>query len=88
MKRTLCILSSVTIFILLSSGVIDLGALLNYANQSKPTYIVKDNTAGNSITNARATLGRVLFYDKNYQLITRLLVAVATSSNLPLAILH
>lgn len=37
----------------------------NYANQPKPPYIVKENTGGNVITNAKATLGRVLFYDKN-----------------------
>jgi len=46
-------------------GVIDLSALLNYANQAKPIYIRKDNTpAANQISDAGATLGRVLFYDK------------------------
>jgi len=44
---------------------IDLGNLSNYASQTRPTYITKDNTAGNVITNSKATLGRVLFYDKN-----------------------
>ncbi len=44
---------------------IDLNNLSNYANQTKPAYITKDNTAGNPITNKGATLGRVLFYDKN-----------------------
>lgn len=44
---------------------IDLQNLLNYANQPVPAYITKDNSAGNSITNAKATLGRVLFYDKS-----------------------
>jgi cytochrome c peroxidase len=44
---------------------IDPANLLNYANQTKPTYILKDNTGNNAITNAKATLGRVLFYDKN-----------------------
>lgn len=39
-------------------------SLANYANQGKPTYITKDNTAGNPISNDKATLGRVLFYDK------------------------
>lgn len=39
-------------------------ALADYANQPKPVYITKDNTGGNPITNAKATLGRVLFYDK------------------------
>jgi cytochrome c peroxidase len=43
---------------------IDPTSLANYANQTRPPYILKDNTAGNTITNAKATLGRVLFYDK------------------------
>ncbi|HEV2841266.1 MAG TPA: cytochrome c peroxidase [Chthoniobacterales bacterium] len=46
-------------------GVLDLAALENYANQGKPAYILKNNTtAGNPISDAGATLGRVLFYDK------------------------
>jgi cytochrome c peroxidase len=44
---------------------IDPDNLANYANQAKPAYITKDNTAGNAIDNKKATLGRVLFYDKN-----------------------
>ena len=43
---------------------IDLNNLANYAAQPKPAYITKDNTGNNPITNAKATLGRVLFYDK------------------------
>jgi cytochrome c peroxidase len=43
---------------------IDLANLPNYANQSVPSYITKDNTVGNSITDKGALLGRVLFYDK------------------------
>jgi cytochrome c peroxidase len=43
---------------------IDLNNLANYENQTKPNYITKDNTRANVITNAKATLGRVLFYDK------------------------
>jgi cytochrome c peroxidase len=47
------------------NGILDLGTLENYANQGKPAYIQKDNTPpGNQITDAGATLGRVLFYDK------------------------
>ncbi|MEM7105667.1 MAG: cytochrome c peroxidase [Bacteroidota bacterium] len=47
-------------------GFIDLLFLPDYAIQSVPNYITKDNTtAGNEITDAGATLGRVLFYDKN-----------------------
>ena len=45
---------------------IDPANLTNYANQTRPAYIGgKDNTGGNGITNPKATLGRVLFYDKN-----------------------
>lgn len=43
---------------------INLNALANYANQGKPSYITKDNTRSNPITDAKATLGRILFYDK------------------------
>ena len=45
---------------------IDFSSLFNYNDQYIPVYITKDNTpAGNPITNEAATLGRVLFYDKN-----------------------
>lgn len=38
----------------------------NYASQPIPAYITRDNTtAANPITDAGATLGRVLFYDAN-----------------------
>ncbi len=43
---------------------IDLTSLNNYSKQSIPAYILKDNGTGNPITDAKATLGRVLFYDK------------------------
>jgi len=36
----------------------------NYANQSKPNYILLDNSGNNPIEDKKATLGRVLFYDK------------------------
>ena len=45
-------------------GKIDLNNLQNYSNQVIPAYITKDNTNTNPITDAGATLGRVLFYDK------------------------
>ena len=45
------------------SGRIDLDALENYAGQTVPDYITKLNDGGNPITDAGATLGRVLFYD-------------------------
>lgn len=44
---------------------IDFNALDNYANQPKPSYITKDNVGGNGIIDKQATLGRILFYDKN-----------------------
>ena len=46
-------------------GAIDMENLPNYANQAVPNYITNDNTDDNVITDAGATLGRVLFYDKN-----------------------
>lgn len=45
-------------------GRIDMNNLPDYENQSIPSYISKDNTDGNQISNEGATLGRVLFYDK------------------------
>lgn len=44
---------------------IDFNNLYNYSTQTAPTYITKDNTLENQITNSGATLGRILFYDKN-----------------------
>ncbi len=44
---------------------IDFANPLNYANQSIPGYITLDNTGNNPITNTKATLGRILFYDKS-----------------------
>ena len=45
------------------NGTIDLENLENYAGQTVPNYITKINDGGNPITDAGATLGRVLFYD-------------------------
>lgn len=45
-------------------GKIDLENLDNYANQTIPAYINRDNTNSNPISDKAATLGRVLFYDK------------------------
>lgn len=45
---------------------VNFDALPNYANQSIPNYVTKDNTpAANPITDEGAILGRVLFYDTN-----------------------
>lgn len=57
--------ASLTTFAKAGDGVLDLTQLANYANQTVPAYITKNNTtAGNAISDAGATLGRVLFYDK------------------------
>lgn len=66
MKKRLPFLLTIACSFVLIAGTIDLNNLFNYANQDLPNYITKDNTPGNNqITDARATLGRVLFYDKN-----------------------
>lgn len=68
MKRTGFILSFLLVLLVSTiglSGVVDLYNLLNYSNQNIPSYINKDNTNTNAITDEGATLGRVLFYDKN-----------------------
>jgi len=44
---------------------IDPNNLANYAAQSVPVYITRINNAGKPVTDKAATLGRVLFYDKN-----------------------
>jgi len=44
---------------------INLSGLENYARQTIPAYITRDNSGTDAITNEGATLGRVLFYDKN-----------------------
>ncbi len=54
------------LFFILISGTVDLNNLFNYENQETPSYVTKDNTPeSNVIDNKIATLGRVLFYDKN-----------------------
>lgn len=48
---------------------IDLDNLYPYSSQSVPAYITKQNTpANNAISDRGATLGRVLFYDKQLSL--------------------
>ncbi len=65
------------------SGRIDLDQLYNYANQEVPDYITKKNISTNLITDRGATLGRVLFYDK--ELSSDRTVACATCHNQSLA---
>lgn len=64
MKRFFLVVLPIAGFIAISA-TIDLGKPDNYANQTIPNYITKDNTPlNNEITDKGATLGRVLFYDK------------------------
>ena len=44
---------------------INLEDLPNYGNQTKPTYIIRNNSGSNTVTDKGALLGRVLFYDIN-----------------------
>ena len=46
-------------------GKIDLAHLDNYADADVPDYITQYNDNGNPVSDAGATLGRVLFYDEN-----------------------
>ncbi|MEZ4892645.1 MAG: cytochrome c peroxidase [Saprospiraceae bacterium] len=65
MKRISAPVVLVFLSIVLMSLTIDLQNLDNYANQFIPDYILKQNTPPNNpTTDAGATLGRVLFYDK------------------------
>ncbi len=65
MKSIFLVTGTMLLCFFLVSGTIDLNNLDNYANQPIPDYIIKDNGINNPVTNAGATLGRVLFYDKN-----------------------
>lgn len=53
------------VFVVPEDPVVNLDVLHNYSNQPVPFYIQKDNTTDNIITDAGATLGRVLFCDRN-----------------------
>lgn len=70
MKKSLLLFLPISLFILVS-GTIDLSALFDYANQSIPGYVPNNRDltpVGNDISDVGATLGRVLFYDKNLSL--------------------
>lgn len=66
MKRPLHLsLATLLLLIIGMASSIDLSNLYNYEAQGKPSFINKDNTPPNNpITDEQATLGRVLFYDK------------------------
>jgi cytochrome c peroxidase len=63
--KSIKLISLLTLAFIFISGTIHLYDLPNYQDQDIPAYITKDNTPNdNAITDAGATLGRVLFYDK------------------------
>src|SRR6187402_2603737 len=69
MKRSSIVASLLLLVLSLSvragDGTVDLTTLANYANQTIPAYINRNNTPpGNQITDRGATLGRILFHDK------------------------
>lgn len=64
-KKTLLAIGIVATSTFISS-TIDLNSLLNYENQGTPQYVSEDNTPqNNTLSDAGATLGRILFYDVN-----------------------
>ncbi|MCI5055125.1 MAG: T9SS type A sorting domain-containing protein [Flavobacteriales bacterium] len=65
MNKRFFLLLILPITVILISSTLDLDSLLDYENQIIPSYITKDNTTTNIITDEGVTLGRVLFYDKN-----------------------
>ena len=66
MKQRLLFGLMIILAVLGFNGTIDLNALFNYADQDVPVFVNRDNTPPtNPISDAGATLGRVLFYDVN-----------------------
>jgi cytochrome c peroxidase len=71
-----------------ATAFIDFNNLENYANQIIPNYIIKINTPLNNITTyAGATLGRVLFYDKNLSANNTISCSSVINNSLLLAIM-
>lgn len=66
MKRLLLFTALPTLYFFLVSSTIDITNLFNYEAQTIPNYINRDNEPMlNPSSDEGATLGRVLFYDKN-----------------------
>ena len=65
MRRKTLLTVAVISSLVLIAGTVDLNNLLNYEDQNTPSYVIEDNTPqDNELSDAGATLGRVLFYDK------------------------
>ncbi len=65
MKKKLLLVALLCAATIPVADTIDLSNLDDYQGLTAPTYISKDNTGTNPISNEAATLGRVLFYDLN-----------------------
>jgi len=62
-------IGAINLSFMMMGKILDLTALFNYSNQDIPVFIDNDNTpANNRLTDEIATLGRVLFYDKQLSL--------------------
>tara|TARA_B100000508_G_scaffold55003_2_gene42619 strand:- start:21665 stop:23053 length:1389 start_codon:yes stop_codon:yes gene_type:complete len=68
MKKLLSQLGIGIILVIVMAATVDLNNPFNYESQTIAPYISKDNTGSNEISDLVATLGRVLFYDKNLSL--------------------
>jgi cytochrome c peroxidase len=68
MKKLVRVIALPVTVIFILAATLDLNNTFNYESQTIQPYIAKDNTGANPITDLGATLGRVLFYDKNMSL--------------------
>jgi len=68
MKKSISLFTVLAVAVILLAATVDLNNPFNYESQSIEPYITKDNTGANLISDIGATLGRVLFYDKNMSL--------------------
>lgn len=68
MKKLVSMATIGFLSLMIVAATIDLNNPFTYENQTIAPYISKDNTGANTITDLGATLGRVLFYDKNLSL--------------------
>lgn len=80
-NKTLCFLAIIAAIMSIQAissildGRLDLNNLHNYANQKIPGYVFSEETHDRDITDEIATLGRVLFYDKQLSLNSKIACA-------------
>ena len=66
LATTLLSIQAVTLVL---TGVLDLGVLYNYADPVVPDYVFSEEVHEGEILDEIATLGRVLFYDKQLSIL-------------------